>query len=93
MAKKLNLNADDSKKIPKMDPNNPEDAMSAVISSLVSIATYMHEMSETLKDIQPILFDMKEFKKRELLNKQLLTEYDVEEIEKDEDDDEQITGS
>lgn len=93
MSKELNLNSGKGDKKEGVNPSSPEDAMSVAVSSLVNIAAYISEICETLKDIQPILYDMREYKKKELLHKDAITQFEIEEIEKDEGEDDEITGS
>jgi len=90
MADELDLNSEDSKKKkPKIDPNNPEDAMNVAVSSLVSIAAHLGMIAESLGgDIQPMIHDIREYYKKDLLNREVIDSMDIHEIERDADDDE-----
>lgn len=60
---KLNLGKGDGNDKNKLGPvpENPEDAMNVAVSSLLSMATSLRVISETLTDQQAILYDIKRY--------------------------------
>lgn len=85
----LNLNSDGKGKSssnPQTGMDEPQDAMSVAVSSLVNMAARMGQLTEILSDMQTILYDIREYQKEKGLEEGYLNEVKLSEIEKDDDD-------